>query len=65
MLKRISAWFACANRTVPGLGIATAGDIPGLSPRDRSDPDHWSYRKLCCVAATEMTNIDQMTVEQV
>ncbi|NIS88616.1 MAG: peroxidase-related enzyme [Woeseiaceae bacterium] len=43
-LNQVTAYFAYANRTVLGLGIATDGDIIGLSPGDSSDPDNWSHR---------------------
>ncbi len=42
-LNQVAAYFAYANRTVLGLGIATDGDIIGLSPGDSSDADNWSH----------------------
>ncbi len=42
-INQVTAYFAYANRVVLGLGINTDGDIIGLSPGDRSDPDNWSH----------------------
>ena len=42
-LNQVAAYFAYANRTVLGLGIATDGDIIGLSPGDSSDANNWSH----------------------
>jgi uncharacterized peroxidase-related enzyme len=42
-INQVTAYFAYANRTVLGLGVAIAGDDIGLSPGDSSDPDNWSH----------------------
>ena len=42
-INQVTAYFGYANRTVLGLGIATAGDIIGLSPGENADPDNWSH----------------------
>jgi uncharacterized peroxidase-related enzyme len=42
-INQVTAYFSYANRTVLGLGVATDGDIIGLSPGDSSDPDNWSH----------------------
>ncbi len=42
-INQVVAYFNYANRTVLGLGIETTGDILGLSPGDRGDPDNWSH----------------------
>lgn len=42
-VNQVTAYFCYANRTVLGLGIATEGDIIGLSPGDSTDPDNWSH----------------------
>lgn len=42
-INQVTAYFGYANRTVLGLGVATAGDIIGLSPGDAEDPDNWSH----------------------
>ena len=42
-INQVTAYFSYANRTVLGLGVATAGDIIGLSPGDSTDPDNWSH----------------------
>jgi len=41
-LNQVVAYFNYANRTVQGLGVATDGDILGLSPGDSGDLDNWS-----------------------
>ncbi|WP_444995578.1 carboxymuconolactone decarboxylase family protein [Aliikangiella sp. IMCC44359] len=42
-INQVAAYFNYANRTVLGLGVATAGDILGLSPNDNDDPDNWGH----------------------
>ena len=42
-INQVTAYFSYANRTVLGLGVATDGDIIGLSPGDSTDPDNWSH----------------------
>lgn len=42
-INQVTAYFSYANRTVLGLGVATDGDIIGLSPGDSSNPDNWSH----------------------
>jgi len=42
-INQVTAYFNYANRTVLGLGVATAGDIIGLSPGDSSDAENWSH----------------------
>lgn len=42
-INQVTAYFAYANRTVLGLGVATEGDDLGLSPNDNSDPDNWGH----------------------
>jgi hypothetical protein len=37
------AYFNYANRTVLGLGITTDGEVLGLAPGDRTDPDNWTH----------------------
>lgn len=41
--NQVISYFNYANRTVTGLGVNLAGDIPGLSPGDSDDPDNWSH----------------------
>lgn len=42
-INQVVAYFAYANRTVMGLGINTDGEVLGLSPNDKADPDNWSH----------------------
>ena len=42
--NQVIAYFAYANRTVLGLGVATEGDILGLAPANLEDSDDWSHR---------------------
>ncbi len=42
-INQVTAYFAYANRTVLGLGVATEGDELGLSPGDNNDPDNWGH----------------------
>lgn len=41
-VNQVASYFAYANRTASGLGVTTAGDVLGLSPR-RSDGDDWRH----------------------
>lgn len=41
-VNQVAAYFAYANRTVLGLGVTTAGDTLGLSPRSDDDND-WTH----------------------
>lgn len=43
-INQVAAYFAYANRTVLGLGVATDGDVLGLSPSAADDPDDWGHR---------------------
>ena len=43
-VNQVAAYFAYANRTVLGLGVTTDGEVLGLAPVDRDDPDNWSHR---------------------
>ena len=43
-VNQVVAYFAFANRTVPGLGVTTAGDVLGLSPATSDDTDTWTHR---------------------
>ena len=42
-INQVNAYFSYANRTVPGLGCNTEGDIIGLSPGNSDDPDDWNH----------------------
>lgn len=42
-INQVASYFAYANRMVLGLGVDTDGDIIGLSPGDKTDPDNWSH----------------------
>ena len=42
-VNQIVAYFAYANRTVLGLGVALEASGIGLSPGDNSDPENWSH----------------------
>ena len=42
-INQVVSYFAYANRTVQGLGVATEGDRLGLSPGDTDNPDDWSH----------------------
>ena len=42
-LNQLVAYFNYANRTVLGLGITTDGEVLGLAPGDRTDPDNWTH----------------------
>ncbi len=42
-INQVVAYFNYANRTVLGLGVTTAGDVPGLSPGNGEDPDDWTH----------------------
>lgn len=42
-INQVSAYFAYANRVVLGLGVASQGDIIGLSPGDAADADNWRH----------------------
>ncbi len=41
--NQVASYFAYANRTVLGLGVAVEGDTLGLSPGDFDDPLNWSH----------------------
>lgn len=43
-INQVAAYFAYANRTVLGLGVAADGETLGLSPSDGDRPDDWSHR---------------------
>ena len=43
-VNQVVAYFAYANRTVLGLGVATAGEELGLSPSDGEDAENWGHR---------------------
>ncbi len=43
-VNQVVAYFAYANRTVLGLGVATAGETLGLSPSDGEDAENWGHR---------------------
>lgn len=42
-INQVSAYFSYANRTVLGLGVATEGDVLGLSPNNSDNPDDWGH----------------------
>lgn len=42
-INQVVSYFAYANRTVLGLGVATDGDVLGLSP-NASDGDDWKHQ---------------------
>lgn len=42
-VNQVASYFAYANRTVLGLGVATDGDTLGLSPGDSEDPKNWQH----------------------
>lgn len=41
--NQVIAYFAYANRTALGLGVATQGERLGLSPQERDDPESWNH----------------------
>jgi uncharacterized peroxidase-related enzyme len=41
-VNQVASYFAYANRTASGLGVTTAGDVLGLSPR-RGAEDEWRH----------------------
>ena len=43
-VNQVVSYFAYANRTVLGLGVATAGEDLGLSPSDEGDAGNWGHR---------------------
>ena len=43
-VNQVVSYFAYANRTVLGLGVATAGEALGLSPSDLEDESAWDHR---------------------
>ena len=43
-INQVVSYFCYANRTVLGLGVTTDGDILGLSPNDKDDPDNWGHK---------------------
>ena len=42
-INQVIAYFNYANRMVLGLGIATEGDVLGLSPSDSEDLNNWCH----------------------
>ena len=43
-INQVVAYFAYANRTVLGLGVALDDGPLGLSPNDADDPENWAHR---------------------
>ncbi|NER12202.1 peroxidase-related enzyme [Leptobacterium flavescens] len=43
-INQVVSYFNYANRTVLGLGVSTAGDILGLSPKNKDDENSWGHQ---------------------
>lgn len=42
-LNQVTSYFAYANRSVTGLGVAVEGEKLGLSPGDADEPEAWHH----------------------